>query len=146
MAAAALRADRPTVVGARLVVCPNERSREAGALVKSLLHGEFGFEPDPTLDADLEDPVASYRGQGGELWVLGRVARLLHRRPQELHRHPVRDARVGIGILRRPDPELRQRRKLARMADDQPGKRPDQPERQMCIAELSARHGTSGLV
>ena len=56
--------------GAWLVACPAERSRETGALVKSLLHGEFGFEPDSTLDADLEDPVASYRDQGGELWVL----------------------------------------------------------------------------
>ena len=64
--------DRPTrrPSNARLVACPAERSREAGALVKSLLHGEFGFEPDPALDADLEDPVTSYRAEGGELWVL----------------------------------------------------------------------------
>jgi putative acetyltransferase len=54
----------------RLVSCPEARSADAGRFVRRLLHEEFGFEPDDTLDSDLDDPVRHYRGAGGELWLL----------------------------------------------------------------------------
>jgi len=38
--------------------------------VRRVLHDEFGFQPDPVLDADLEDPVRVYGGTAQAFWIV----------------------------------------------------------------------------
>jgi len=54
----------------RIERCPPERSREAADFARRVLHDEFGFEPDPVLDADLDDPAAKYAGPAQAFWIL----------------------------------------------------------------------------
>jgi GNAT superfamily N-acetyltransferase len=54
----------------QIALCPPERSREAADFVRRVLHDEFGFQPDPVLDADLDDPVGAYAGQRQAFWIV----------------------------------------------------------------------------